>query len=78
MLLFYGDDREYAVELFDRVDVYEDGRLLGEGEVRAIHARAREVTVSFAGIRDTTRSGDPRRKTRRLPVAQVDFMGRDG
>jgi hypothetical protein len=84
--LFYGDDNEYAVELGDRVEVRIEIEYWGgqrrtgtfNGEIRHIHPRSTEVTVRYEDYEDTTRAGAPRKKTRRVAIADIDLTGRDG
>jgi hypothetical protein len=48
-----------------------------DGEIRAIHPRSAEVTVRYEDHWHTTRSGDSRRRVRRVPVGDVDLIARD-
>lgn len=78
MQLYYGDDREYAVELYDRVEMRRDGKTF-DGVVTKIHNRSHEVTVRFEDHLDVARTtGNPRRKSARAPIGAVDLVGRDG
>lgn len=76
-VLFYASDREYAVELGDRVELpLTDGTFAGV--VTKLHPRALEVTVRYEDHHDTYRTtSNPRQKTVRLPIEAVDLVGRD-
>jgi hypothetical protein len=75
--LYYGDDREYAVEQFDKVDLRFDGSTF-DGEIRKLHPRLRMVTVRFEDYRDTYRTtSNGRSRSVRVPVADVDLIARD-
>lgn len=71
-------DGLYEVEMYDRVDIrLPDGSQV-EGEVRNIHPRLGAVTVRYEDHNDTYRTtSNPRRKSARVPVADVDLIGRD-
>lgn len=73
--LFY--DENYAVELFDRVEIRLDGQVF-DGFIKAIHPRVGDVTVRYLDHLDARRDGEPKRNTARVPVADCDLIGRDG
>jgi len=74
----YGDDGEYAVELFDRVDVSIDGKVF-DGVVTAVHPRLGAVTVRYQDHQDIARTtGNPRTKRARLTIGDVELVARDG
>lgn len=77
MQLFYSDDEGYQVEMFDHVELQVDGYTF-DGEVRKIHARSREVTVRFEDHTDLYRTSlNGRRRSLRVPLADVTLIGRD-
>jgi hypothetical protein len=78
--LFYGDDPagEYEVEVYDHINLHFDGSTFN-GQIDAIHPRAREVTVAYDDHQDRYRTtGNPRRKRCRVQVRLVDLVRRDG
>lgn len=79
-VLYYGDDvigGEYAVEIGDHVEVRIDGHV-HDGQVAKLHPKSHEVTVRYLDELNTTRAGEPRRKTARVHVLTVDLIRRDG
>lgn len=75
--LFYGDDGEYQVEQFDKVDLRFESHTF-DGEVRELHPRLRKVTVRFEDYRDLARTTSRARfRSVRVPVSDVDLIARD-
>lgn len=80
MTLYYGDTPigDYAVEMYDQVDVRVDG-CAHAGEITRIYPRFGEVRVRYADGYDIARTtGNPRVKSARVPVSAVDLIARDG
>lgn len=69
-------DEEYAVEMFDRIEV-EIGGGVFDGVVTKLHPRKGDVSVRYDDHINTLRNGDPRRCAARVPLSAVVFMGRD-
>ena len=67
----------YAVEVWDKVTVLIDGHLY-EGFVLELFPRTEQVRVRYSDWVDTTRAGDPRRKSALVSVRDVELVGRDG
>lgn len=78
MTLYYEEDQIYAVDLNDRVEISVDG-MVAEGVITKIHPHKSEVTVRYENHHDAYRtSGNPRKRSVRLPVADVTLIARDG
>lgn len=77
MSLFYSDDWEYAVELFDRVEIRRDGEAF-EGTVTKIHPRSSEVTVRYKDHLCPRRGGEPAARSCRSHISATDLIARDG
>lgn len=76
-VLFYGDDEEYAVELYDRVEVRLDGCTFN-GEVTAIRTQLRAAKVRYEDWRDIARTtGNARKQTKLFGIADIDLIARD-
>lgn len=76
MALYYGDDPEYDVQVYDSVAiVIESHDIKFPAMVTKIHPKSRELTVCFEGI-DRVLDRIILRKSARVPFASVEFVGR--
>jgi hypothetical protein len=69
-------DENYAVELFDHVEV-RIGGLTFDGEITGLYPRKGMVRVRYLDTLDFRKDGEPKRKPARVPVGDVDLIGRD-
>ena len=70
-------DETYAVEMYDRIDLHFDGQIF-DGKTAKIHSRLGMVRVAFLDYLDARRDGSSKRKSVRVPAADVDLMEQDG
>lgn len=74
-MMSYSDGVE--VEAFDRVEIAVDDHRF-EATVLRQHPRDGSLHVEYMDELDCNRSGDPRRKTTRVPVGDCELLRRDG
>ena len=72
-------DENYAVEMFDQVEVTcPITGIVYDGQVKKIKPRVGRVVCLIEDHNDWTRSGDPRRKRMEVAVEHVVLTARDG
>lgn len=75
--LFYDNDPEWEVELFDHVEVNLEGSTCS-GQVKKLHPKSGEVTVRYDTMETYRTSQEPIWKTARFPISAVMLVRRDG
>lgn len=77
-MYYDGNCTDYHVEANDIVEVEIDGTT-SAGQVVALHPRSGQVTVRYEDHHDCYRTtGNPRRKSVRVDLSDVDLVRRDG
>lgn len=74
MQLFYDNDKDYPVEVYDSVEIVA-AEVRFPAMVTKIHAKAGKLTVTFEGI-DPVLDIIVLRKSARVPFSAVEFVGR--